>query len=139
MEPVVRPGRRPLRPVVDRQRGDDARTGPGVRRPGGPHRPGRRPRLAGAGQPGDPGGAVRLKGRYYRLLEGARPVTRFAELGGLAEQLGRRFEARGWWQLAAQQRPGDPAAAAAVARLGPPRTDPHPDAGPPLLSQWVDV
>jgi tetratricopeptide (TPR) repeat protein len=63
----------------------------------------------------------RAKERYYRILEGGRPVTQLAELGALAEALGRGFEARCWWLLAAQERPSDPAATAAVSRLGPPR------------------
>jgi tetratricopeptide (TPR) repeat protein len=73
--------------------------------------------------------ADRAKERYYRILEGGRPVTQFAELGALAEALGRGFEARCWWLLAAQKQPSDSVAAAALARLGPPRPDPRPSAG----------
>ena len=55
----------------------------------------------------------RAKERYYRTLEGREPITQYAELAGLAEKLGRGFEARGWWFLASRYQPDDPAAAAA--------------------------
>jgi thioredoxin-like negative regulator of GroEL len=83
--------------------------------------------------------ADRVKERYYRLLESPQRLARSAELGGLAEELGRGFEARAWWQLAARQRPGDSAAAAAVARLGPPRSDSPPPVGPTPLARWFDT
>ncbi len=76
--------------------------------------------------------ADRAKEKYYRMLDGAGPITRFAELAALAEALGRGFEARGWWMLAALQRPGDSVAAAALARLSPPRPDPRPSTGPTI-------
>ncbi|HZW32679.1 MAG TPA: FG-GAP-like repeat-containing protein, partial [Isosphaeraceae bacterium] len=82
--------------------------------------------------------ADRVRERYYRLLESPGPITRFAELGGLAEKLGRRFEASGWWLLSATGRPADPEAAAAVGRLGPPRPDRHPAAGQSLAALVLD-
>ncbi len=82
--------------------------------------------------------ADRNKERYYRILEARGPITRYAELGRLAEKLGRGFEARGWWFLAAQQDPRNSVAEAAVARLGPPRPDPHPVAGQMLATLLAD-
>jgi enediyne biosynthesis protein E4 len=82
--------------------------------------------------------ADRAKERYYRILESSGRIDRFAELAGLAEVLGRGFEARGWWLLAARQRPSDPVSAAAVARLGPPRPDPRPAADQTLAALLED-
>jgi tetratricopeptide (TPR) repeat protein len=81
----------------------------------------------------------RAKEQYYRRIEPGTPGGGFSELGSLAETLGRAFEARAWWLLAAQQRPSDPVAAAAVARLGPPpRPDVHPVVGQSLLAFLAD-
>jgi YD repeat-containing protein len=80
----------------------------------------------------------RVQEQYYRILESSGRAARAADLGALAEGLGRHFEARAWWQLAAQQRPDNPLAVAATARLGPPSPDPHPDPGPSLASLLVD-
>ena len=48
------------------------------------------------------------------------PLTpdRFVELASLAESLGRRFEARGWWTLHARRAPSDHRPRQALARLG---------------------
>jgi enediyne biosynthesis protein E4 len=68
------------------------------------------------------------KDRYSRMLEASKPITQFAELAGLAEKLGRGFEARGWWFLASRYQPS-PAATAAAERLGLPQPDAHLPAG----------
>jgi tetratricopeptide (TPR) repeat protein len=60
------------------------------------------------------------KDRYRLLLDGAITPALFAELAGLAESLGRRFEARGWWSLRARFAPSDQLAASAVSRLSQP-------------------
>ncbi|HEV3021668.1 MAG TPA: FG-GAP-like repeat-containing protein, partial [Pirellulales bacterium] len=57
------------------------------------------------------------KDRYRLLLAERITPANFAELGALAESLGRRFEARGWWTLRAHAAPRDPSAAKALARL----------------------
>ena len=80
----------------------------------------------------------RAKERYYRRIEPGTPVDGFAELGELAEILGRDFEARAWWLLASQRWPSDPVAGAAVARLGLPRPDRHPAGGQTLLALLAD-
>jgi tetratricopeptide (TPR) repeat protein len=77
---------------------------------------------AGSGQAEESARYRRLKAevdqtaeRYMRRLEDGGPLTRpgqFAELGRLAERLGRRFEARGWFILAGLDRQGEPAAPA---------------------------
>jgi thioredoxin-like negative regulator of GroEL len=51
----------------------------------------------------------RAKDRYRELLANRAELSQFEELARLAETLGRRFEARGWWTLMAPGRPGDPA------------------------------
>jgi tetratricopeptide (TPR) repeat protein len=58
------------------------------------------------------------KDRYRLLMDESLVPDRFAELASLAERLGRRFEAFGWWTLRARLAPSDPSAVAAVARLG---------------------
>jgi tetratricopeptide (TPR) repeat protein len=58
--------------------------------------------------------------RYMRLLEDGGPPSRlehFAELGRLAEALGRPFETRGWWTLAQLGDRASAAPAEALARL----------------------
>jgi tetratricopeptide (TPR) repeat protein len=57
------------------------------------------------------------KNRYRLLLEEPVGPKLFAELGDLAESLGRRFEALGWWSLQARHAPTDRTAARAVSRL----------------------
>jgi enediyne biosynthesis protein E4 len=75
----------------------------------------------------------RARERYSQLLQPNKTITEFAELAGLAEQLGRGFEARAWWFLASRYRP-DAAATKALERLGPPRPDPRLPAGDTLLA-----
>jgi len=57
------------------------------------------------------------KDRYRLLLDEQITPDRFAELATLAESLGRRFEARGWWALVARFAPSDRSAAEALSRL----------------------
>jgi len=57
------------------------------------------------------------KDRYRLLLDGSIEPKLFAELAGLAESLGRRFEAQSWWSLRARFAPGDRSASQAVSRL----------------------
>jgi enediyne biosynthesis protein E4 len=65
-------------------------------------------------------GIDRAKERYTDLLLASdQAITRFPELAGLAEELGRRFEASGWWFLASRHQPSA-LAAAALERLGLP-------------------
>ena len=59
------------------------------------------------------------KDRYRELMDEPLTPDRFVELASLAESLGRRFEARGWWMLHARRAPSDALAAKALARLGP--------------------
>ncbi len=80
----------------------------------------------------------RARERYLRLLEPGKTITQFTELASLAEELGRGFEARGWWFLAARSQPG-PVATSAVERLGLPRPDPHLPAGKTLAFHLGDV
>ena len=58
-----------------------------------------------------------IKDRYRRLLVEHAPASHFEEPAALAEALDRPIEAHGWWTLAYRQKPGDPAALAALARL----------------------
>jgi enediyne biosynthesis protein E4 len=83
-------------------------------------------------------GIDRAKERYTDLLASDKPVTQFTELAGLAEKLGRGFEARGWWFLASQSQPGA-MAIAAVERLGPPRPDTRLPAGDTLVFHLRDI
>jgi tetratricopeptide (TPR) repeat protein len=59
----------------------------------------------------------RARRLYRSLVSGPDPGSQLAELGRLAQSLGRVFEARGWWALQARREPGDREAAAALARL----------------------
>jgi tetratricopeptide (TPR) repeat protein len=70
----------------------------------------------------------RAKDRYRRLLTDRPAPDRYAELGRLAEQLDRPFEAHGWWELARRLAPGDQEAVQALARLEPRRLEPRPPA-----------
>ena len=76
-------------------------------------------------------GIDRASERCTRLLQSGKDVTQFTELGGLAEELGRGFEARGWWFLATRYQPSA-MATSAVERLGPPCRVPHLPAGKTL-------
>jgi tetratricopeptide (TPR) repeat protein len=57
------------------------------------------------------------KDRYRRLLDGKLPAEHYAEMARLAETLGRRFEARGWWTLRGRMAPADREATEALTRL----------------------
>lgn len=57
------------------------------------------------------------KDRYRLLMDEPMTPALLVELGALAESLGRRFEAVGWWTLRARGAPGDILAAEALARL----------------------
>jgi len=80
----------------------------------------------------------RAKEQYFRLLERHKTITQFAELAGLAQTLGRGFEARGWWFLASRHRPSA-LATSAIERLGPPRPDPLLPAGKTLEFHLINV
>ena len=57
------------------------------------------------------------KDRYRRLLVDAVPKDRLVELAELAGTLGRRFESRGWWLVAARLEPENPKVAEAIEQL----------------------
>jgi enediyne biosynthesis protein E4 len=59
----------------------------------------------------------RAKARYRQLLDALGPSRDDAELARLAESLGRRVEAEGWWTLALRRSPADGEARAALRRL----------------------
>ena len=80
----------------------------------------------------------RVKARYFRLLEPGSTITQYSELAGLAEELGRGFEARGWWFLASRFQ-SSTLATAAIDRLGPPRPDPRLPTGKTLASHLGDL
>jgi enediyne biosynthesis protein E4 len=80
----------------------------------------------------------RAKERYSRLLQPGKTITQFTELAGLAETLGRGFEARGWWILAARYQ-ASPIATSALTRLGPPHADQYLSAGKSLAFHLVDI
>ncbi len=61
------------------------------------------------------------RARYFRLYKRGLSSDRAIELARLAERLGRRFEARGFWDLVRRQDPSNPEAAAALPRLAPAR------------------
>ena len=50
----------------------------------------------------------RATDRYNRLIGTSGPITEYAELAGLAETLGRWFDAWAWCTLALQRDPSDP-------------------------------
>jgi len=54
---------------------------------------------------------------YRKILNAGTPTSQFDELGGLAETLGRWFEARGWWTLALRDGTHAELAHQAIARL----------------------
>ena len=84
-------------------------------------------------------GIDRAKEQYTDLLLASdKAITRFPELASLAEELGRDFEARGWWFLASRQQPSA-LAAAAVERLGLPRPEAHLAAGKTLAFHLGDL
>jgi predicted Zn-dependent protease len=59
--------------------------------------------------------------RYNRLYREDRFEDHLPELADLAERQGHRFEARGFWELVRLREPTNPAASAALTRLGDPR------------------
>ncbi|WP_422925417.1 FG-GAP-like repeat-containing protein [Singulisphaera sp. PoT] len=61
--------------------------------------------------------ADRNRDRYRSLLKGEVTAEHYVELGKLAEALGRRFEAQGWWTLAAKAEPDNQAIASERSRL----------------------
>jgi thioredoxin-like negative regulator of GroEL len=80
-------------------------------------------------------GVDRALARYRALLAHPEPAPDPEELARLAEALGRWFEARGWWTLAAGRAP---AARAALERLGP-ATAPPPAPGRNLADLLGEV
>jgi hypothetical protein len=76
------------------------------------------------------------KDRYRQLMEGPIGPELFAELAGLAESLGRRFEALGWWSLRARFAPSDGAASQAISRLAH-QTEPPPGAAHGMLAELL--
>ena len=77
---------------------------------------------------------------YYRILEGPSPLARAAELAELAGSLGRGFEARGWWALAANELPGrrDRRGRRDPARPSAPDPSPVPRGREPTLAYWIE-
>jgi hypothetical protein len=55
--------------------------------------------------------------RYFRLYKENREVEHLEELAGLAERLGRWFEARAWWEIVQLRERSHAGAAQALARL----------------------
>jgi tetratricopeptide (TPR) repeat protein len=79
------------------------------------------------------------KDRYRLLLDEKITPERFAEFAGLAESLGRQFEALGWWTLCTRYAPSDRTAQAGLSRSQR-RPDPQPLAhGVTLAELLVDV
>jgi len=74
-------------------------------------------------------GLNRSRDQYRRLMGevSAENTSRAGELARLAEELGRRFEAQGWWTIRARQTGGDDEARARLGRLAP---EPPPAAEP---------
>ena len=79
----------------------------------------------------------RARDRYRFLLGDVAPVDFFAELGGLAETLGRRFEAEGWWSLAAMRTRESPLIREAQSRLRGRPEPPRPPAGQTLADRLL--
>src|SRR5262249_16924112 len=61
----------------------------------------------------------RLRSRYEKLHERKQPIRDAVEMAHLAEQLGRRFEARGFLTLAISEDPDREDLRHDLARLGP--------------------
>ena len=79
------------------------------------------------------------KDRYRLLLEGTITPALFAELAGLADSLGRSFEAQGWWTLQVRYQPADRTGREALARSRWP-ADPLPEpAGLTLAQRLADA
>ena len=79
------------------------------------------------------------KDRYRLLIDEPLLPGRFVELASLAESLGRRFEAKGWWTLRARHAPSDPVAAKALARLGQTKEAARVGPGVTLASLLSDI
>ena len=62
-------------------------------------------------------GVDQVLDRYRARLKGAVAVGSYGELAGLAETLGRWFEAAGWWTLASLQEPSNVALSEAQVRV----------------------
>ena len=78
-----------------------------------------------------------IKSRYvFRLFE-PNPVADASDLARGAEALGRWFEARGWWSLAARGDPGNPEATAALDRIA--AAERRAEAGPTLGGLLADL
>ncbi|MGP0068510.1 MAG: FG-GAP-like repeat-containing protein [Isosphaeraceae bacterium] len=58
--------------------------------------------------------------RYFPLYKDERLADHLPEMASLAERLGRRFEARAFWELVAARNPSDADAKSALARLDSP-------------------
>ena len=79
------------------------------------------------------------KDRYRLLLEGTITPALFAELAGLADSLGRSFEAQGWWTLQVRYQPADRTGREALARSRW-QADPLPEpAGLTLAQRFADA
>ncbi|MDR3639541.1 MAG: FG-GAP-like repeat-containing protein [Isosphaeraceae bacterium] len=78
----------------------------------------------------------RARERYRWRLKDQVPTGSYDELAGLAESLGRWFEADGWWSLAMRQAPGDPVIAEARGRLRPRPKEPRRVAGETLAKRF---
>ncbi len=79
------------------------------------------------------------KDRYRLLLDKTITPAQFAELGTLAESLGRYFEAEGWWTLRARSAPSDRSAPDALSRLQRRSVSPPPPRGVTMAQQLADV
>ena len=78
------------------------------------------------------------KRRYQDILGAPASPAPYEELARLAETLGRRFDARGWWTLLVVREPGNREFRAALDRLAP-QPDPSPGAsGRTLASLLAD-
>ena len=79
------------------------------------------------------------KDRYRLLMDDRLTPDRFVELAGLAETLGRDFEAQGWWMLRARFAPGDRSASEALSRLQQRPSPPRPARGVTLAELFADI
>ncbi len=78
----------------------------------------------------------RTREGYRKLIIEADLTSHFAELARLAESLGRRFEARGWWTILSRRGGDDSEARTAIARLDRPEP---PELGRTLASLVAEV
>jgi predicted Zn-dependent protease len=75
--------------------------------------------------------------RYFRLYKEDRFSAHLPELASLAERLGRRFEARAFWELVAGEEPASAGARRALERLA--RAPPSPSTRSSLLSELRSI